>query len=182
MTNATKKFPPVVVVDEHDHEIGSAMLAEVWQKGLYHRGVSVFIMDDDGRMLLQLRSANVGIYPNCWDQAATGHVDEGFSYEQSATNELAEELGLRDVPLEVLGTFRSHHVLDDGRIINQFERSYVGRVSPDVTLELESQEVSKAQWFTMAELKTQIAQTPEKFTPGLLHALHEYFPEFSTLQ
>ncbi len=56
MTDQTKKYPPVIVVDENDHEIGSAMLAEVWQKGLYHRGVSIFVLDDQGRMLLQLRS------------------------------------------------------------------------------------------------------------------------------
>lgn len=45
------------------------MLAEVWQKGL-HRIASVFVEDDQGRMLLQRRGPNVKVYPNCWDQAA----------------------------------------------------------------------------------------------------------------
>lgn len=67
------------------------MLAEVWQKGL-HRIASVFVEDDQGRMLLQRRGPNVKVYPNCWDQAAGGHVDEGFTYEQTAANELAEAL------------------------------------------------------------------------------------------
>lgn len=65
-----KIYPPVVVVDENDNEIGSAPLAEVWKKGLYHRIVSVFVQDDKGRMLLQKRGADAKIYPNCWDQAA----------------------------------------------------------------------------------------------------------------
>jgi isopentenyldiphosphate isomerase len=128
-------YPPVVVVDENDNEIGSAPLAEVWQKGLYHRIVAVFIEDDQGRMLLQLRGPNVSVYPNCWDQAAGGHVDEGQSYDQAAINELAEEIGLHNVALTTLGTYRSSR--QDGEcIINQFERVYLVRVPHDVVLQL----------------------------------------------
>ncbi|HJQ08429.1 MAG TPA: NUDIX domain-containing protein [Candidatus Saccharimonadales bacterium] len=169
-------YPPVVVVDENDHEIGLAPLAEVWQKGLYHRIVSVFIQDDQGRMLLQHRSPQVKIYPNCWDQAAGGHVDEGQTYDQAAANELAEELGLHDVTLKALGTFRSNNKIDDGRIINQFERVYLVQVPRDVTLRPEASEVSKLQWVTPAELKAKITKHPEAFTPGLLYGLRGYFP------
>jgi isopentenyl-diphosphate delta-isomerase len=178
MTHTAKKYPPVVVVDENNNEIGSAMLTEVWQKGLYHRGVSMFIVDTDERMLLQLRSSHVGVYPNCWDQAAAGHVDEGFSYDESAKNELAEELGLDNISLETLGTVLSHNVLDDGRIINQFERVYIGHVPRDVALTLEPEEVAEVRWFTSAELTAEIAEHHEKFTPGLLTALKKYFPAY----
>jgi isopentenyl-diphosphate Delta-isomerase len=171
-------YPPVVVVDENDNEIGSAMLAEVWQKGFYHRIVSIFVTDGQGRMLLQLRGAQVKIYPNCWDQAAGGHVDEGFSYDQAAANELAEELGVHNVPLKQLGTFRSNDKLDDGRIINQFERVYLAELSDGTELKLQADEVSKVQWFTAAELKALISQHPERFTSGLLYCLREYFPAF----
>ena len=169
-----KQYPPVVVVDEKDNEIGVAALAEVWQKGLYHRIVSVFVVDDRERVLLQLRSPQVKIYPNCWDQAASGHVDAGQTYEQAAANELAEEVGLRGVKLETLGTFRSNNHLGDGRIINQFERVYKAAVPHGTAVEPDSQEVSKLQWFTAAELKARIAQNPEAFTPGLLQALRIY--------
>jgi isopentenyl-diphosphate delta-isomerase len=172
------KHPLIVIVDENDNEIGSATLAKAWKSGLYHRIVSVFIKDGQGRMLLQLRSPNVKIYPNCWDQAAGGHVDEGQSYEQAARNEVAEELNLRDVTLRELGTFRSNNKLDDGRIINQFERVYLGQVSHDIILKPKLDEVKKIQWFTPFELKAEIAQKPEKFTPGLLYGLRNYFPDF----
>jgi isopentenyl-diphosphate delta-isomerase len=175
---APKKYPPVVVVDEHDHVTGSAMLAEVWQKGLYHRVVSVYVKDGQGRMLLQFRTPSVKIYPNCWDPAAGGHVDEGCSYDQAAATELAEELGLHDIPLKELGTFQTNTTLEDGRIINQFERVYVARVSGSATLMPERDEISKLQWFTAHELKSQIASHADEFTPGLLHGLRAYFPEF----
>jgi isopentenyl-diphosphate delta-isomerase len=169
-------YPPVVIVDGNDNEIGSAPLAEVWQKGLYHRIVSVFVQDDQERMLLQLRGSKVKIYPNRWDQAAGGHVDKGQTYDQAAANELAEEIGLDGVTLRMLGTFRSSNKLDDGRIINQFERVYVAQVQHSVVLKPDADEVSKLQWFTRAELKAQVAKHPEAFTPGLLYGLREYFP------
>jgi isopentenyl-diphosphate delta-isomerase len=168
-------YPPVVIVDEHDDEIGTAMLAEVWQQGLYHRIVSVFVQDDQGRMLLQLRSPNVAVYPNCWDQAAGGHVDEGQTYDQTAYNELLEETGIEGVEFAVLGTFRSNNKEGD-RIINQFERVYLAHVPHDVALCPEAEEVSSLQWFTPEELKRQIAERPETFTSGLLYCLNHYFP------
>lgn len=168
-------YPPVIVVDEDDNEIGAAPLAEVWQRGLYHRIVSVFVQDDQGRMLLQLRGPNVKIYPDCWDQAAGGHVDEGKTYDQAARNEIAEELGLYDVTLNVLGTFRSNNKLDDGRTINQFERVYAARVPHGLALKPDVNEVGRLQWFTPAELKAHITKHPKAFTPGLLYGLREYF-------
>jgi isopentenyl-diphosphate Delta-isomerase len=172
------KYPPVVVVDEHDREIGSAMLAEVWRKGLYHRIVVIFILDNQGRMLLQLRSPQVGVYPNCWDQAAGGHVDEGYTYERAATVEVAEELGLQHVALKALGTSRINTTLDDGRILNRFERAYVAHIPHETLLKPEPEEVSELRWFTPAELKALIAQEPEKFAPGLIRDLGQHFPEF----
>jgi isopentenyl-diphosphate delta-isomerase len=178
VANSNKKYPPVVVVDENDNEIGTAPLAEVWQNGLYHRIVSIFVIDEQGRMLLQLRGPAVKMYPNCWDQAAGGHVDEGFNYDQAAASELGEELGIYNVALMPLGTFSSSNTLDDGRIINQFERAYQAQVLHDVAMKLERAEVAQAQWFTPDGLKSEIAQNSKKFTPGLLYALQEYFPSF----
>jgi len=171
------KYPPVVIVDENDNEIGTAMLAETWQKGLYHRIVAVFITDDKGRMLLQLRGPDVKVYPNCWDQAAGGHVDKGQSYETSAANELAEELGLHGITLTEMGTHKSN-AHDGDRIINQFERVYKAEVPFGTKFKPEESEVAELEWFTAPELKARIAHQPDKFTPGLLYDIEHYFPEF----
>jgi isopentenyl-diphosphate Delta-isomerase len=171
------KYPPVVVVDENDNEIGTAMLAEVWQKGLYHRIVAVFVLDDTGRMLLQLRGPHVKVYANHWDQAVGGHVDEGQSYKQAAEAELSEELGLQNVTLTPVATHRTN-TQDETRIINQFARVYMARIPHDTELKPDETEVSKLQWFTPDELKALITQQPESFRPGLLYGLREFFPKF----
>lgn len=171
------KYPPVVIVDENDNEIGSAMLSEVWQKGLYHRVVAVFVEDSKNRILLQLRGSNVGIYPNCWDQAAGGHVDEKNSYKQAAIDELKEELGISNAMLKLLGTFRSNNKLGDGRIINQFERVYLVKVPYDIDIKIEKKEIDKVEWFTVEELITLATNIPNQLTPGLLYCLRKYYPK-----
>jgi isopentenyldiphosphate isomerase len=164
-------------VDENDNEIGVAMLPEVWQKGLYHRIVAVFVFDDRGRMLLQLRGPDVKAYPNHWDQAAGGHVDEGQSYQDAAMNELAEELGLEGITLAVMGTHRTNDK-DGERIVNQFERVYKAEIHHDTTLKPELSELTELRWFTSEEFKQLRTDQPDTFTPGLLYDMDYYFPEF----
>ncbi len=171
------KYPPVIVVDENDVEVGTAYLKDVWQKGLYHRIASVFIVDEQGRMLLQLRSPDVKAYPNCWDQAAGGHVDVSQTYETTATDEVAEELGLHNLELSVLGTYRSNN-REGTQIINQFERVFKAQIHSGAILKPEQGEVSDLQWFTPSELKVLLAKQRQNFTPGLLYDLAHYFPEF----
>lgn len=173
-----KPFPPVVIVDETDREIGSAMLAEVWQKGFYHRIAVVFVLDDSGRMLLQLRGSEVKIYPGRWDQAAGGHVDEGYSYDQTAQKELAEETGIEGVELVPLGTFQTSNPFGDGRISNEFERVYLARVPGNIALKPELSEVSQLKWHTRNEIKSLLTTRPDQLTPGLIEALARFFPEF----
>lgn len=171
-------YPPVVVVNEKDEVIGSAMLAEVWQKGLYHRIASVFVEDDQGRMLLQRRSTSVKLYPDCWDQAAGGHVDEGFTYETTAANELAEEVGLHDVRLQTIVTYR-YNTQEGEKIVNQFVRVFLAHIPGDMALQLQADEVSELQWFTPEELRQLIASRPDTLTPGFLHELRTFFPGFA---
>jgi isopentenyldiphosphate isomerase len=153
------------------------MLADVLGKGLFHRVVSVFVQDDQGRMLLQLRGSHVAVYPNCWDQAAGGTVDEGCTYEQTAVQELAEELGLHDVQLKKLGVFKIQDTLHDGRANNQFECTFIAHVPHGVELRKREQEVAKLQWFRPDELRALVTERPETCAPGFLHALRQYFPE-----
>jgi isopentenyldiphosphate isomerase len=172
-----KKYPPVVVVDENDIPVGTAPLPEVLQKGLYHRIVAIFVVDDQNRMLLQLRGPAVKIYPNRWDQAAGGHVDAGQSYKDAAAAEIAEELDLHNVSLTTVATYRSNE-RDGDHIINQFERVFKATVPHDITLKPELTELTELRWFTSAELQSLITTQPDILTPGLLYDIRHFFPEF----
>jgi len=168
--------PPVVVVDEHDHEIGKAMLAEVWEKGLYHRIVHIIAEDEDGRVLLQHRAADAKLWPNCWDHSAGGHVDEGFTYDSAARAEVAEELGLQEVQLEAVATHPTR-ITHNGHILNRFTRLYRIRITKDTPLRINEEELSATRWFTLPELRAALKTRPQDFTDVLRYTIETYYPE-----
>lgn len=170
-----KKYPPAVVVDDNDNVIGSAMLKEVWKKGLFHRIVLVMVRDKAGRLLLQKRSKNMLLHPGCWDHSAAGHVDEGFTYEQAARGELQEELGVtEDVQLTEVAYHKSKETLGD-RKLNRFYKMYTVVLDAKTEFAIGEYEVSEVRWFTPKEAKKLVAEHPDQVTEGLADDIKKYF-------
>ena len=67
---------------------------ECHEKGLWHRAVYAFIIDDNFNVLLQKRSANKKLWPNKWDVTIGGHVNAGEFGRQALIRECKEELGI----------------------------------------------------------------------------------------
>lgn len=166
--------PPVVIVDEHDTVIGSDNLANVWKKGLYHRIVHIMVEDKQGRILLQKRASAMELYPDCWDHSASGHVDEGETYDQAAARELNEEVGLEGLPLKAIASYQTEDTYQ-GRILNRFNRVYRVRLPKDILIHLELKEVSETRWFTLDDARRLIKDHPEQVTDGLLRVIKDYY-------
>ena len=160
------KYPPVDIVDEHDNVIGAAMVADVWKNGYRHRGVFILLEDEQGRLLLQKRAPDMLAYPNCWDVSAGGHVDTGMTYEEAARAELAEELGLYDVPLTLVGKYYEESEMPQNRRANVFFSVYRARVN-DIPAKLAADEVSEVRWFTRQQLEDLLTHHPEEVALGL---------------
>ncbi|MCA1906637.1 MAG: NUDIX domain-containing protein [Desulfarculus sp.] len=85
---------PLPVVDDQDRPLGLAPRWRVHRDGLRHRAAHVLLFDSAGRVYLQQRSAAKDTHPGKWTSSASGHVDPGEEYHQTARRELREELGL----------------------------------------------------------------------------------------
>jgi isopentenyl-diphosphate delta-isomerase type 1 len=95
------------VVDEEDSVVGRATREECHSgNGLIHRSVYIFVMNDKNEIFIQTRSMSKDLYPGYSTGSATGHVDYGEDYDESARRELKEELGI-DAPLTRLGKVKS---------------------------------------------------------------------------
>jgi isopentenyl-diphosphate delta-isomerase len=115
-------------------------------------------------MLLQRRSAVKEAFPNRWTASASGHVDEGETWEKAAYREMMEEIGIR-TQLKLIGD--SKISIDSGNDkIRQFIRIYEGLVDSETQFELDENEVSEIKWYDTAELKLEINQDPDDFTPS----------------
>jgi isopentenyldiphosphate isomerase len=92
------------VVDADDQPLMVRTRAECHaDPGLIHRSVFVVIETGAG-ILFQQRGLEKDTYPGFWCLSCAGHVSAGESYEEAARRELAEEVGVEDGELELLGT------------------------------------------------------------------------------
>src|SRR5690242_13499743 len=82
------------VCDEQDRVIGQAPRSKVHAEGLLHRAVHIFVLNSQGQLLLQRRSALKDQSPLKLTSSASGHLGAGESYEDAAIREMQEEIGL----------------------------------------------------------------------------------------
>jgi isopentenyldiphosphate isomerase len=105
----------IAVVDEHDRFVRWSDRAEIHRDKLLHRSIHVMLMDSAGRMVIQRRHPDKLTWPDCWDIAVSGHVEEedylggpderlDEVYARVAAREAVEELGVAPA-LEFVGHF-----------------------------------------------------------------------------
>lgn len=64
-------------------------------KGLYHGVAEIFVIHEDGSVLLMQRDWNKKGYPGFWESGAGGSILKGESFLEGAKRELLEETGIR---------------------------------------------------------------------------------------
>jgi 8-oxo-dGTP diphosphatase len=69
------------------------------------RCAGALVVDDDGRIFFQRRSAQRRLFPNCWDIVG-GHVENGETIEEALHREMQEETGWQiSVILGLIGEY-----------------------------------------------------------------------------
>jgi isopentenyl-diphosphate Delta-isomerase len=135
------------VVNEQDEIVGRAPKEEFTAQRLICRVAFIMLANRNGDLLLHQRAATKKAYPLYWSGAAAGHLISGESYEQGATRELKEELGV-ETPLELVGKFYSEA---DREMVGVFLGFYDG------PLEIEHQEVAQVDYFSLERLKRELS-------------------------
>lgn len=132
---------------------------ECHKKGLWHRAVYAFIIDDDGNVLLQKRSSHKKLWPNRWDVTVGGHVDSGEFGRQALVREVKEELGVEIDDNDIKYLIGSTSINQKGDIINKhYNECYLITKKVDISkINLQKEEVSEVRYFTKEELLERIA-------------------------
>ena len=105
-------------VTKEDSVLRSVERSTAHRDQILHRSGMIFLARFDGRILLQHRSPNKTIFPDCWDSSSSFHVTFGETYEQAARGELKEETEI-SAPLTYLGKF-SYHIPPENEIVAVF--------------------------------------------------------------
>ena len=149
---------------------GSRTLAH--QKGIWHKVVVGFIVNNQMQVLLQQRSPNKD-YPLLWDASATGHIDYGESPISSICREFNEELGI------TVNKNKLQHILTDkqkykskGKKDYQIVEFYLLNCNLSVNdITIQNTEVNDIKWI---DLKEYINQLKSKNKNYLIHSKNEW--------
>lgn len=138
------------VVDKQGNVYDTARREDVHKNpNLLHRAVHIIVVNDNGDIFLQKRSANKDIQPGKWDTSVGGHLNVGESYERAAKREANEELGIRNISLEKLYDYlwRSER---ETELVRTFLCHYNGPFSMDM------EELETGRFWTIQEIQSNL--------------------------
>lgn len=123
--------------------------AYVGHSPLIQVGSSVIVENDQGHILLQLRTDN-----HLWSFSAAGSMEPGESAEDTARRELLEETGLTAHTLELYGVYtgpEEYAVYPNGDKVYNVEFAYFCR-DWSGTLKCQAEEVDELRFFQLDRL------------------------------
>ena len=154
------------VVDENNNLTGKTEDREiVHEKGLWHREVASWIMNEKGEVLLQKRAASKKQNPNKWGLTA-GHIDAGEKIEDVMNREALEELGvnIKDFSLLEVIKVKDEHLNNKSKN-NHFVYIFFTKVNykiDDYTIQKE--ELSEVKYITLEELGEILKNKDDNYT------------------
>ena len=165
----------LILVDEHDQELGSMDKLSVHQKGLLHRAFSVFIFNSKGELLLQQRADDKYHSGGLWTNTCCSHPRAGEELEMAVDRRLEEEMGMQ-CHTDFKFSFIYKMEFENGLTEHEFDHVYFGR-SDEMPVP-NPLEVKDFRYIRLDDLNTEIEQRPKEFSAWLkicLPKVLEYF-------
>ena len=140
----------VDIVDENNKLTGQT--EERWvayEKGLWRRTVSCWIMNEKGEVLLQKRTANKIRNPNKWAKTG-GQVEAKETVEEAIYREVKEELGI-EIPKEQIKVVDIHKSDNKSR---RFAYNFIFVVNYKINdYILQKEEVAEVKYVTIEDIE-----------------------------
>ncbi len=155
------KEEQVILVDTNDNPIGLSPKMEAHEKALLHRAFSVFIFNDEGKLLLQQRAAHKYHSPELWTNTVCSHQRQGETNIQAGKRRLQEEMGL-NTDLNEVFSFIYKAEFDNGLTEHELDHVLVGfsnenpKINPD--------EVMNFSWESLENIEADIKSNPQRYT------------------
>ena len=162
------------VLDEFGNKTGKTKLrSEVHRDGDWHKAVHIWIINDNGDILLQRRCATKDSNPNMLDVSSAGHLSAGDESLEGALRELKEELNL-DVDkdeLQFIKTLKKSSRYTETFINNEFVDLYILRTNKKIEdMKYQKEEISEIFYVPYKEFKKMV----NNYQPDLLRHEEEF--------
>lgn len=150
------------VVNSMGEVIGSLSRGVIWDNELQGqtRVVNVFVVDQEGKVMLPVRSMEKRYLPGGYDFSCGENLKSGEEYLDAAIRGLREELNIEGEQPRELGSFspdREKGTFCFGKVylIEVGDKSEITKFNPD--------EVERLEWRSKEEILEMLESEPEKF-------------------
>ena len=166
----------VILVDEHDKDIGAMEKLEAHKKGLLHRAFSVLLFNSQGELLIQKRAAGKYHSAGLWTNTCCSHPQPGEPIENSISRKLKQEMGI-ETQSEFGYKFIYRTALENG--LTEYELDHVFTGTFDGTPKVNPDEVQDWKFISVHNLRKEIKNNPNDFTYWFKLIVHH--PEFEEM-
>lgn len=168
----------IILVNNEDEEIGYGDKMEVHQKGLLHRAFSLFIENEEHKILIQKRACNKYHSGGLWTNACCSHPRKGENIETAICRRVFEELGLdisdaSSYELGELGKFKYIKHFDDCTEY-EIDHVFILNINDDTALQPNANEIEELKWIDLWDLEDWLLATPDDFTAWFFAVYNMY--------
>ena len=162
----------VILVDQHDQEIGFAEKLSAHQNNLLHRAFSVFIFRKEPvlELLLQQRALTKYHSPGLWTNTCCSHPRPAEDIVKAGERRVKEELGII-TSLQNIGWFHYNAHFGNGLSENEIDHVLLGFLPATTKILPHPQEIHAYRWITLNKLEKELQNNSQQFTPWLRKAL-----------
>ncbi len=171
--------PILILVDEHNNITGYEKKLKVHQDGLLHRAFSIFVVNEEGQLMLQKRAIEKYHSGGLWANTCCSHPLKGENKEETIHERLVEEMGF-DCGLEELFKFTYRAELDNDLVEYELDQVYIGHYEMDPVPN--PAEVCDWKWIDIEFLKEDLENSPDKYVYWLKAAFPEFYGYYKKLQ
>lgn len=161
----------LILVNERNRAVGRDEKQAVHAAGLLHRAFSVFLVDPQGRVLIQRRQRTKYHSGGLWANSCCGHPRPGERTLGAAQRRSREELGV-SVPLSLGFLARYQATFANNLRENEIAHVYFGLLP--ATVRPDPEEIMAVDRVTLTDLQRDAAAHPGKYSVWLKHYLQHH--------
>ncbi len=165
----------VILVNEQDEAIGTMPKMEAHEKAILHRAFSVFVMNDEGKIMLQQRAAHKYHSPLLWTNTCCSHQRLGEKNIEAGKRRLQEEMGFV-TELKELFSFIYKAPFDNGLTEHELDHVMIGNYNG--APEINEEEVAAWKWMTPAAIREDMMKFPENYTAWFKIIFEKFYDYF----
>ncbi len=162
----------VILVDEHDNEIGVMQKMQAHVEGKLHRAFSIFIFNAQGEFLLQRRALTKYHSAGLWTNTCCSHPRPNETIKDAANRRLFEEMGM-NCELTIKTNFIYKAQFDNALTEHEFDYILTGTSNHHPKLNVD--EVEEFKWLNLNAIKMDVVANPQNYTAWFKIALENVF-------